>query len=39
MTCFEALRVIKYLGLRPRRTLRMIGWSGEEMGADDNGAE
>lgn len=39
ITCFEALRVIKFLGLKPKRTLRVIGWSGEEFGDPNNGAE
>lgn len=30
ITCFEALRVLKKLNLTARRTLRVIGWSGEE---------
>ena len=38
ITCFEALRTIKELGLKPKRTLRVIGWSGEEFGAPNNGA-
>jgi carboxypeptidase Q len=32
MVCFEAIRVLLKLGYRPRRTLRFIAWSGEEMG-------
>jgi carboxypeptidase Q len=32
ITCFEALRVLKALNLTARRTLRVIGWSGEEWG-------
>jgi carboxypeptidase Q len=39
ITCFEAIRVLYELGLTARRTLRMIGWSGEEFGAYNNGAE
>jgi carboxypeptidase Q len=38
VTVFEALRVLKRLGLRPKRTLRFIAWSGEEFGAPDKGA-
>jgi carboxypeptidase Q len=37
MTCFEALRVIKRLGLKPKRTMRFIAWSGEEYGGDKGG--
>jgi carboxypeptidase Q len=32
MVCFEAIRILLKLGLRPKRTLRFIAWSGEEMG-------
>lgn len=34
----EALRVIKELGIKPKRTIRFIAWSGEEMGQPDKGA-
>jgi carboxypeptidase Q len=30
--CFEALRIIKKLGLHPRRTIRICLWGGEEEG-------
>lgn len=36
--CYEALRVLTKLNLRPKRTIRLIGWSGEEMGQSNNGA-
>lgn len=36
--CYEAVRTLKKLGLKTKRTLRIIGWSGEEMGQDNNGA-
>ena len=38
ITCFEALLVLKQLGYQPKRTMRVIGWSGEEQGGDYNGA-
>jgi carboxypeptidase Q len=31
-TCMEAVRIIKALGLQPRRTIRIALWSGEEQG-------
>ena len=31
-TCMEAIRIIKTLGLKPRRTIRVGLWSGEEQG-------
>lgn len=37
ITCFEAMRLILKLGLRPKRTLRFIAWSGEEWGDPRNG--
>jgi hypothetical protein len=30
--CMEAVRIIKTLGLKPRRTIRVALWSGEEQG-------
>lgn len=37
ITCYEAMRLILKLGLRPKRTLRFIAWSGEEWGDPRNG--
>lgn len=37
--CYEAARVIKFLNLKPKRTIRVIGWSGEEMGFPNSGAK
>ena len=39
MVCLEALHVLNNLGIRPKRTIRFIAWSGEEMGLPGNGAE
>jgi len=39
MVCLEALHVLKNLGIRPKRTIRFIAWSGEEMGLPGNGAD
>lgn len=36
--CYEAARVIKFLNLKPKRTIRVVGWSGEEMGFPNSGA-
>ena len=30
--CMEAVRILKTLGLKPRRTIRVAAWSGEEQG-------
>jgi len=38
MVCFEAVRLLTKLGLRPKRTLRFIAWSGEEFGSDASGS-
>lgn len=38
MTVYEALRLLKNNGFRPKRTLRFIAWSGEEFGDAKNGA-
>ena len=38
MVCYEAVRVLIKLGYTPRRTIRLIGWSGEEMGQPNKGA-
>jgi len=38
MVCFEAVRLLLNLGLRPKRTIRFIAWSGEEMGQPERGA-
>jgi carboxypeptidase Q len=37
-TCYEAIRVLIKNGLRPKRTIRLIGWTGEEFGDDVRGA-
>jgi carboxypeptidase Q len=33
MVAWEALRVMKRLGLKPRRTIRVVGWTNEENGS------
>jgi carboxypeptidase Q len=38
MVCLDAVRMLIKLGLRPKRTIRFIAWSGEEMGEDTSGA-
>lgn len=35
---FEAFRMLKELGYKPKRTLRFIAWSGEESGSYVDGA-
>lgn len=37
ITCFEAMRLLHANGLRPKRTLRFIAWSGEEWGGPKTG--
>jgi len=37
ITCFDAMRLILKNGMRPRRTIRFIAWSGEEWGDPRNG--
>ncbi|CAD8184848.1 unnamed protein product [Paramecium octaurelia] len=39
LECLEALKVLKHLGIKPKRTIRFIAWSGEEMGMANNGAQ
>jgi carboxypeptidase Q len=38
MTCFAAIRFLIKNNLRPKRTIRFIAWSGEEMGEEVRGA-
>jgi len=38
VTCFEAVRTLISLGLRPKRTIRFMAWSGEEYGGTNSGA-
>lgn len=38
-TCFEALRLLKQLKVSVKRTIRFIGWTGEEMGLQNAGHE
>ena len=38
MVCFEAVRTLLKLGLRPKRTIRFIAWSGEEFNLPERGA-
>jgi carboxypeptidase Q len=46
VAAWEAVRLMKELGLRPRRTVRVVGWTAEEVGiyggqayAEDSGRE
>ena len=34
VAAWEAVRLMKSLGLRPRRTIRVVGWTNEENGVD-----
>ena len=34
VAAWEAIRLMKTLGLRPRRTVRVVGWTNEENGVD-----
>jgi carboxypeptidase Q len=36
IAAWEAVRLIKRLGLRPRRTIRVVGWTNEENGGRGN---
>lgn len=36
--CYQALRAIKRLGLRPKRTLRFVAWTAEENGVHGGAA-
>jgi len=38
ITVFEAFRLLKQSGYRPKRTMRFIAWSGEESGSEIDGA-
>ena len=38
MVCFEAVRVLLKLGLRPKRTIRFVAWTGEEVWGPNSGA-
>jgi len=39
ITCFEAMRLLLKNGLRPKRTIRFVAWSGEEFGDPKSGAQ
>jgi len=39
MVCFEVVKTLIELNLRPKRTLRFIAWSGEEFGRDNAGSQ
>jgi carboxypeptidase Q len=36
MVCYEAVRLLIQKGLKPLRTIRFIGWTGEEFGKGDS---
>lgn len=38
MVTLQALKVLRDLNIKPRRTIRFIAWSGEEMSRPDKGA-
>jgi carboxypeptidase Q len=38
VAAWEAVRLMKALGLRPRRTVRIVGWTNEENGTDGGNA-
>lgn len=38
VTVYDAFRLIHKLGLKPKRTMRFIAWSGEESGSPVDGA-
>ena len=38
VAAWEAVRLMKALGLRPRRTVRVVGWTNEENGIDGGNA-
>ena len=38
VAAWEAVRLMKALGLRPRRTIRVVGWTNEENGIDGGNA-
>jgi carboxypeptidase Q len=38
VAAWEAVRLMKALGLRPRRTVRVVGWTNEENGVDGGNA-
>ena len=38
LSCFEAMRLIKDILPKPKRTIRFIAWSGQEWGGRLNGA-
>eukprot|EP01080_Neovahlkampfia_damariscottae_P005227 gene5227-8839_t len=34
--CFQAMRILKKLGIRPKRTIRIVWWNDEEFGGTGN---